>query len=136
MQSSQRGSGPDPALPQRFKISMKCSFAMVKALWRVTEPSKCCAFDLFCSILSLSVHLSCPRDLLIPVRPLAGDRQALTGLALCRLCRSKMRGSLCSHQNLLTPAKEWAFSKIIHMPEYLFMVKGTSNECKSLRFPP
>lgn len=109
---------------------------MVKASWRVTELSKCCACDLFCSVLSLSVHLSCPRDLLIPVRPLAGDRQALTALALCRLWRSEMRGSLCFHPILLTPAREWAFSKIIHMPKYLFMVKGTSNECKSLRFPP
>lgn len=53
--------------------------------------------------------------------PVLGTCKHCLALICADLCRSEMRGSLCSHQKLSTPAREWVFSEIIHMPERFFL---------------
>lgn len=98
LQSSQRGSGPDPALPQRCKYSLK--------LWL-------CHGESLTEQRSRAPWMLCIWLVLLHSHPFLSKRPAYSRKAPCWgqanitwpwivqiLWRSEMRGSLCSHQTL------------------------------------
>ena len=131
LQRNQRGSGADSALLVRVKPE-----TVTLPRRNFAETNIYCTLGLvFCSILLFSTDAPCPRDLLIPARPLDGTCKHCLALISADLLKFEKRGSLYSHLKLFNPAREWVYSEVFHMHKHFFMVNGTCNECTYPGFP-